>query len=44
MNFEQLIQTCEQVHDYLQDKAASAVNQSLTLRNWLFGHYIVEYE
>lgn len=44
MNFNQLIQACEQVHNYLQGNAVSAVNQSLTIRNWLFGHYIVEYE
>lgn len=44
MNFEQLTQACEQAHSYLQGKAVSAVNQSLTIRNWLFGHYIVEYE
>jgi len=44
MNFDQLIQAFEQAHHYLQEKAVSAVNQSLTIRNWLFGHYIVEYE
>ena len=44
MNFEQLIQACEQAHNYLQEKAISAVNHSLTIRNWLFGNYIVEYE
>ncbi len=44
MNFEQLIKTFEQTHEYLQNKAVSAVNQSLTIRNWLFGFYIVEYE
>ncbi len=44
MNFEQLVQTIRETHDYLQQKALSAVNQSLTLRNWLFGFYIVEYE
>jgi len=44
MNFEQLIQACEHAHNYLQESAVSAVNQSLTIRNWLFGHYIVEYE
>ena len=44
MNFEQLIQVCEQAHNYLQGTAVSTVNQSLTIRNWLFGHYIVEYE
>jgi hypothetical protein len=44
MNFEQLIQTIKQTHEHLQNKAISAVNQSLTIRNWLFGLYIVEYE
>ena len=44
MNFNQLIQSIEQVHDYLKSKAVSAINQSLTIRNWLFGFYIVEYE
>lgn len=44
MNFDQLIQTCEQAHHYFQGVAIAAVNQSLTIRNWLFGHHIVEYE
>lgn len=44
MNFEQLIKAFEQANEYLQEKAVSAVNQSLTMRNWLFGHYIIEYE
>lgn len=44
MNFEQLIQDLEQTHNTLHIKAVSAVNQSLTIRNWLFAHYIIEYE
>jgi predicted nuclease of restriction endonuclease-like (RecB) superfamily len=44
MNFEQLIKSFEQAHKYLQEHAVSTVNQSLTIRNWVFGHYIVEYE
>ncbi len=44
MNFEHLTQACEQAHNYLQKNAVSAINQSLTIRNWLFGQYIVEYE
>lgn len=44
MNFEQLTDTCERAHNYFQGTAVSAVNQSLTIRNWLFGYYIVEYE
>lgn len=44
MDFNQLIEVCEQAHKHLQSTAVSAVNQSLTIRNWLFGYYIVEYE
>ncbi len=44
MNFDQLIKVFEKAHNYLQKHAVSTVNQSLTVRNWLFGHFIVEYE
>jgi predicted nuclease of restriction endonuclease-like (RecB) superfamily len=44
MNFQQLIKTCEQTHSHLQDHAVSTINQSLTIRNWLLGYHIVEYE
>ena len=43
-NFSKLISTIEQVHGQLQASAASAVNQALTMRNWLIGYYIVEFE
>jgi len=43
-NFNNLISTLKTLHDSLQQSAVNAVNQSLTLRNWLFGFYIVEYE
>lgn len=43
-DFKQLISTIEQVHSHLQAKAAHAVNQALTIRNWLIGFYIVEFE
>ena len=43
-NFDKLITNIEQVHRQLQASAANAVNQSLTIRNWLFGYYIVEFE
>lgn len=32
------------VHNELQGQAKSAVNMMLTVRNWLIGNYIVEYE
>lgn len=44
MNFKQLVQVFENTHFHLQEKAVSAVNKSLTIRNWLFGFYIIEYE
>ena len=43
-NFQDLITTIEQIHTHLQASAVHAVNQSLTMRNWLIGYYIVEFE
>jgi predicted nuclease of restriction endonuclease-like (RecB) superfamily len=43
-NFNQLLVTIEQVHQNLQASAANAVNKALTLRNWLIGFYIIEFE
>jgi len=43
-NFKTLISTINQLHHELQQSAVYAVNQLLTLRNWLIGYYIVEFE
>jgi predicted nuclease of restriction endonuclease-like (RecB) superfamily len=43
-NFNKLISTIEQVHGQLQASAVNAVNQALTIRNWVIGFYIVEFE
>ena len=43
-DFEQLISTIDGIHNELQNFAVKTVNQSLTVRNWLIGYYIVEYE
>jgi predicted nuclease of restriction endonuclease-like (RecB) superfamily len=43
-NISQLIYTINDVHSELQVSAANAVNKALTIRNWLIGYYIVEYE
>lgn len=40
----QLITDIEEVHARLQSSAANAVNQALTVRNWLIGLHIVEFE
>jgi predicted nuclease of restriction endonuclease-like (RecB) superfamily len=43
-NFEGLIDNIYQTHCILQENTAKAVNFNLTVRNWLVGCYIVEYE
>ncbi|MER2558054.1 MAG: PDDEXK nuclease domain-containing protein [Candidatus Competibacter denitrificans] len=42
--FVQLIESIQSVHREVVAQAGRAVNMSLTLRNWLIGHYIAEYE
>jgi len=44
MSFERLVTTIEQAHARLAAQASRAVNTRLTLRNWLIGLYIAEYE
>jgi predicted nuclease of restriction endonuclease-like (RecB) superfamily len=44
MNFEQLIQSINQTHTFFQNRASKQVDQNLTLRNWLIGYYLVEFE
>lgn len=44
MNFKELIYQLQEVNRHLQVNAIRAVNTSLTLRNWFFGFYIVEFE
>lgn len=44
MNFEQLINTIESTHVELSSQAVKQVNHLQTIRNWLIGCYIVEFE
>jgi hypothetical protein len=44
MNFDGLVSVIEQTHLHFQQQAVKAVNVSLTVRNWLVGCYIVEFE
>ncbi len=44
MNFDQLSQTIQFTHRQLQAETAKAINLHLTIRNWLIGRYIVEFE
>jgi len=44
MDFNQLSEIIGKTHRYLQNIAVKAINQNLTIRNWLIGYYIVEFE
>lgn len=44
MKFDLLVNSVKETHVGFQQQAAKAVNLSLTLRNWLIGFYIVEFE
>jgi hypothetical protein len=44
MNFEQLVGQIRSIHDGLARQASIAVNLGFTLRNWLIGCHIQEYE
>jgi predicted nuclease of restriction endonuclease-like (RecB) superfamily len=43
-DYEALVAAIAQAHDRAQRQAVQAVNLALTLRNWLIGYHIVEYE
>ncbi|MBK5195423.1 MAG: cytoplasmic protein, partial [Proteiniphilum sp.] len=44
MNFNELKQSIQKISGTLRKNAISAVNIHLTVRNWLIGFYIVEFE
>ena len=44
MNFKLLIKQITLTHQSLEQSAVTAVNKHITLRNWLIGYYIVEFE
>ncbi len=44
LTFEQLAEQIKTVHHSAQISAVGAVNRTMTLRNWLIGYYIVEFE
>ncbi len=41
---DELVHEIENIHNKTQNEAIRSVNKSLTIRNWLIGCYIVEYE
>ena len=44
MDFSSLVDSIRQVHEECAAQASKEVNVSLTLRNWLIGFHIAEYE
>jgi predicted nuclease of restriction endonuclease-like (RecB) superfamily len=44
MDFDKLVQTITQLEDGFRLETGRAVNQYMTVRNWLMGFYIVEFE
>ena len=44
MSFDFLVKQIQQTHETLQESAVKAINKHLTIRNWLTGFYIVEFE
>ena len=44
MSFDFLVKQIQQTHETLQERAVKAINKHLTIRNWLTGFYIVEFE
>lgn len=44
MNFDHLVSNIQQTNNHLQQESVKAVNMRITLRNWLVGFYIVEFE
>jgi hypothetical protein len=43
-DLDSLAKSIEKIHGELSKQAAKAVNVALTVRNWLIGHYIAEFE
>lgn len=44
MKFENLIGQIHTTHSHLQQLALRQINYALTIRNWVVGYYLVEYE
>jgi len=44
MNFSQLSEFLKDTNEWLFRRAVKAVNINLTLRNWIFGYHIVEFD
>ena len=39
-----LVATIASTHEAMRNQAVQSVNTALTIRNWIIGHYIAEFE
>ncbi len=44
MKLNHLVVTIASTHEATRNQAVRSVNTALTIRNWLIGYYIVEFE
>lgn len=44
MRYNELESTIQEVHSSLQQNTIKAINRNITIRNWLIGYYIIEFE
>ena len=44
LKLDKLVETIREINDVLSARASRAVNAALTMRNWLIGFYVQEYE
>lgn len=44
MQFNQLLNSIQQINTSIKESAVKAINKHLTIHNWLIGFYIVEFE
>lgn len=44
MKFNELELAIKEVHSSLQKNTIKAINRNITIRNWLIGYYIIEFE
>lgn len=44
MQFNQLLNSIQQINSSIKESAVKAINMHLTIHNWLIGFYIVEFE
>lgn len=44
MTFDKLVENIQEINNSARATATGAINRSMTLRNWLIGYYIFEFE